>query len=105
MHLQCKAVVYTDLHMVKYGTALIVCFYGNNIAVMYSGCHGILRRHVDMSLRNDTSLVQIDHALRPYYCNCRGAGDIAGFPDRRLHTEADGVCSRYLHLGFASDRS
>ena len=31
MHFQCKAVVYTDFYLIKDCSALVVCFYRNNI--------------------------------------------------------------------------
>ncbi|EJX00700.1 hypothetical protein EVA_11193 [gut metagenome] len=54
---------------------------------------------------HNTSLFQINSTLRSYNGNGSTAFYIAGFANRNLHSQFNGICSRYLNLRCFTYRS
>src|SRR5699024_5756089 len=58
---------------------------------------------MDVTHRDNASLIKIERAFRTHYCDRSASGDLAGLSDRSLNAELDRVCRRDLHLRLFSD--
>src|SRR5699024_7286002 len=91
--------------MIEDRAALVVSLNGNNISVLHACSLSILGGHMDMAHCHDTSLFQIKGSFRSHDSDGRAAVYIAGFTNLNLHSQLNGICSRYLYLGSLADRS
>jgi hypothetical protein len=75
------------------------------VAVLDTEMSGIVGRHMNVAVSDDTTLIELYDALRTddrYRCR---ALDLTRFANWRLYLKNVGICNGYLNLACATDRT
>ena len=105
VHFETESSICTDLYVVEGGAAFAVCFNGDVVAVLYAEFSGIVKAHVNVSVGNDATFLQRNHAFRTDDGNGRGACDVTGFTNGGFYLQNVRVGSGDLNLRALSDGS
>ena len=92
MHRQRVAVAYADNHIAKnQASAIRIQLYGNDLTVLYAQSLSIFRSSMDMALRGNYALGDLDFALRANDLTCAASCNITRLSHGSGYTDGTGV--------------